>query len=167
MLAVALAEYFLRRPLRSVLDIGCGEGAWLPHLRALRPRVDYTGLDQSSYAVKRYGASRNIRRGSFGELSSLDLEPSYDLLICSDVLHYVSDGDLRAGMPEVAQLCGGLAYLEVLTREDDIIGDLEGLIQRPAAFYRSAFSRAGFLPVGPYAWLSPELRDDAAEMERP
>ena len=35
----AMAEYFLRRPMRTVLDIGCGEGAWLPHLRALRPKI--------------------------------------------------------------------------------------------------------------------------------
>ncbi|MGE8249812.1 MAG: methyltransferase, partial [Stenotrophomonas bentonitica] len=27
-LAVASAEYYLERPIRSVLDIGCGEGAW-------------------------------------------------------------------------------------------------------------------------------------------
>src|SRR3546814_11937404 len=27
-LAVATAEYHLERPLRPVLDIGCGEGAW-------------------------------------------------------------------------------------------------------------------------------------------
>src|SRR5690606_26687004 len=27
-LAVATAEYHLERPLKSVLDIGCGEGAW-------------------------------------------------------------------------------------------------------------------------------------------
>ena len=27
-LAVATAEYHLERPLRSVLDIGCGEGGW-------------------------------------------------------------------------------------------------------------------------------------------
>lgn len=27
-LAVVTAEYHLERPIRSVLDIGCGEGAW-------------------------------------------------------------------------------------------------------------------------------------------
>ncbi len=27
-LAVAVAEYHLERPIRTVLDIGCGEGAW-------------------------------------------------------------------------------------------------------------------------------------------
>jgi tRNA G46 methylase TrmB len=62
-LAVTMAEYFLRRPVRTVLDIGCGEGAWLPHLRALRPKVVYSGLDSSDYAVRRFGAT-SARRPS-------------------------------------------------------------------------------------------------------
>src|SRR5258708_17559456 len=53
-LAVATTEYFIRRPIRSVLDIGCGEGAWHEHLRVLRPRVHYQGLDPSEYAVERF-----------------------------------------------------------------------------------------------------------------
>src|SRR5438270_4877992 len=45
-LAVAECEYFLRRRLRSVLDVACGEGAWQPHIAALRPGAKYLGLDQ-------------------------------------------------------------------------------------------------------------------------
>ena len=37
-LAVATAEYHLERPIRSVLDIGCGEGAWRAPLLKLRPK---------------------------------------------------------------------------------------------------------------------------------
>ena len=43
-LAVATAEYHLERPLRSVLDIGCGEGAWRAPLLKLRPKVQYLSL---------------------------------------------------------------------------------------------------------------------------
>ena len=46
-LAISMTEYFIRRRVRSVLDVGCGEGAWRAHLRALRPRVHYLGLDSS------------------------------------------------------------------------------------------------------------------------
>ncbi|HRQ66564.1 MAG TPA: class I SAM-dependent methyltransferase, partial [Xanthomonadaceae bacterium] len=52
-LAVAVAEYHLARPIASVLDIGCGEGAWRAPLLQLRPRIDYLGLDSSEYAVAR------------------------------------------------------------------------------------------------------------------
>lgn len=36
-LAVAQAEYYLERPIRTVLDVGCGEAAWRAPLLALRP----------------------------------------------------------------------------------------------------------------------------------
>jgi SAM-dependent methyltransferase len=163
-LAAAVAEYFLRRPIRNVLDIGCGEGAWLGHLRALRPRVRYTGLDSSDYAVARYGRERNIRKASFGQLPSLDLGP-HDLVVCADVLHYVSDDEIRAGVAAIARACDGIAYLEVLTSEDEVIGDLDAFHHRPAAWYRSLFRKAGLTQVAPYCWLSPSLREALAELE--
>lgn len=165
-LAVALAEYFLRRPLRDVLDVGCGEGAWYPHLRKLRPRVKYTGVDPSEYVVRRFGRTRNIRQASFGGLSSLRLDGPYDLVVCSDVLHYVPDAEIRAGVDELVRVAGGVVFIDVLTAEDDIVGDLDGLTQRPAAWYRKLFSASKLVPAGPYAWLSPALRDVVSELER-
>ena len=163
-LAVASAEYFLRRPVRTVLDVGCGEAAWLPHLRALRPRVQYVGLDPSEYAVERFGRSRNIHRAGFADLSSLGLDV-YDLVVCSDVMHYVPDAELRAGIKVLADATDGVAYLEVLTKEDDITGDLDGFIRRPAAYYRSAFRAAGMTFAGPYLCLSPAFQGAVAELE--
>ncbi|MEO8380969.1 MAG: methyltransferase domain-containing protein, partial [Acidobacteriota bacterium] len=153
-LAIASAEYFLRRPVRTVLDVGCGEGAWLPHLRALRPKVEYLGLDPSEYVVRRFGPTRNIRQASFADLPSLKLDV-YDLVICSDVMHYVPEPELRTGVAAIADAMDGVAYLEVLTREDDIVGDLDGFIRRPAAFYRTMLKKAGMTFIGPYCWLAP------------
>ena len=164
-LAIATTEYFLRRQLRTVLDIGCGEGSWLGHLQAFRPRVQYTGIDSSEYAVKRYGKERNIRLATFGELPSLDLG-TFDLVVCSDVLHYVPDDEIRAGVKTIADVCSGVAFFEVLTKEDDVIGDLDAFIHRPAAWYRGAFRKAGLEQVGPYCWRSPALEDALAELEK-
>ena len=166
LMAVTVAEYFLRRSIRTVLDVGCGEGAWLSHLRALRPRVHYTGLDSSDYVVERYGRERNIRKAAFGDLPRLELDV-YDLVVCSDVLHYVPDEQLRDGVPALARATDGLAYLEVLTREDDIYGDLDSLIRRPAKFYRKLFTDAGMTAVGPYSWLGAGFREGVAELEAP
>jgi SAM-dependent methyltransferase len=163
-LAVATAEYFLRRPIRTVLDAGCGEGAWLPHLRALRPRVHYLGLDSSEYVVERFGRQRNIRLASFADLPSLGLDV-YDLVVSSDVMHYVPDAELRAGVRALADATDGVAYFEVLTKEDEIVGDLHGFLRRPAAFYRSLFTAAGMSFAGPYLWLSPAFKDAVAGLE--
>lgn len=163
-IAIASAEYFLRRRIRTVLDVGCGEGAWLPHLRALRPRVQYLGLDSSEYAVRRFGKQRNIHQASFGDLPTLGLGV-YDLVVCSDVMHYIPDDDLRAGVRAIAEATDGVAYLEVLTREDDISGDLDHFLRRPAAFYRRLFTGTGMTAVGPYLWLSPAFKGATAELE--
>jgi SAM-dependent methyltransferase len=165
-LAVAQAEYFLRRPLQDVLDVGCGEAAWLPHLRALRPRVRYLGVDASDYVVERFGRARNIVKGSFGELGSLGIEHPFDLVVCSDALHYVADEEVRRGTPELVRLAGAILFLEILTAEDDIVGDVEGLIRRPAAWYRKLFRANGLMPVGPYTWAAPAVGAVLSGLER-
>jgi SAM-dependent methyltransferase len=149
-----------------VLDVGCGEGAWQPHLADLRSKAKYLGLDPSDYAVERFGASRNIRKAAFGELASARLRRPFDLVVCSDALHYVPDDEIRAGLPQLVRLAGGVLFLEVLTADDDIIGDLNGMIKRPAIWYRKLFEKAGLTPVGPYTWLAPALRLDAAALEK-
>lgn len=165
MLAVTTAEYFLGRTIRSVLDAGCGEGAWLPHLREARPKVSYLGFDPSEYAVERFGDTRNIRRASFDQLTALRLDRRFDLVVCSDVLHYLTEKEILAGFPGLASAAGGVAFIEVLTKEDEIVGDLQGLLRRPADWYRELMSSAGFAQVAPYCWLTPSLAPFAAEME--
>jgi SAM-dependent methyltransferase len=165
-LAVATTEYFLRRPIRSVLDVGCGEAPWFVELRAIRPRVAYTGLDPSDYAVERFGRSRHVRKAAFAELPSLSFLHRFDLVVCSDVLHYVDAREIPPGIEALARFAGGVAFIEVLTAEDDIIGDLEGLVRRPSRWYRKVFGNAGFLAVGPFLWLAPEIADSAAALER-
>lgn len=165
-MAVTTAEYFLRRPLRSVLDVACGEGVWRTHLDLLRPRLRYLGLDPSEYAVERYGKERNLRQASFAGLASLRLRGSFDLVVCSDAMHYMDEKELRAGLPELVRLAGGTLYLEILTKEDSIIGDLQDFHQRPARWYRTLFEAHGLSQVGPYTWIAPQLVDETAELER-
>jgi SAM-dependent methyltransferase len=165
-MAVAVAEHFLGRPLRTVLDVGCGEGAWRAPLRALRPGVVYLGLDSSDYAVRRFGRSRNVRHGAFRELDAPGFERQFDLVVCADVLHYVPAPELSRGLAALAALCGGVAYLEVMTREDDPEGDLDGFFRRPAGWYRGRFARAGFDACGPQLYVGPSLSVGAAALER-
>jgi SAM-dependent methyltransferase len=165
-LAVAAAEVVLARPIRSVLDIGCGEAPWCPVLRRLRPEVRYLGVDPSPYAIARYGRSRRIVSGSFGSLASLNLPGPYDLVVCADVLHYMADRELSRGLPELARLVGGVAFLEVQTHGDSFTGDRQGWVRRTANRYRSLFRRAGLVPCGLHLWLGPEAAAAASALER-
>jgi SAM-dependent methyltransferase len=164
-LAVTTAEYHLERPLRSVLDIGCGEGVWRAPLLALRPKARYVGFDSSEYAIRRYGARRNLNFARFGDFEMLRPCPPVDLLICSDVLHYLPTRELDRGLPGLAELCGGVAFLETFAKEDETEGDNIGFQARPARFYRQRFETVGFRFVGSHCWLSPALVGDAATLE--
>lgn len=164
-LAVAMAEYHLERPIRSALDIGCGEGAWRAPLRKLRPQVRYIGFDSSEYAIARYGARRDLHLARFADFATLRPCPPADLLICSDVLHYLPAREIDRGLPGLAALCCGVAFLECFTREDETEGDAEGFVQRPAAFYRRRFESVGFRQIGSHCWLSPALAADTTALE--
>lgn len=164
-LAVAAAEYNLERPIRNVLDIGCGEGAWRAPLLKLRPKLRYLGFDSSEYAIARYGARRNLHLARFSDFAALRPCPPADLLVCSDVLHYLPVAEIDRGLPGLAELCGGVAFLECFAREDETEGDDAGFFGRPAAFYRKRFTAAGFRQVGSHCWLSPALVAGAAALE--
>ena len=165
-LAVASAEYYLERPIRSVLDIGAGEGAWRAPLLKLRPRVQYMGFDSSDYAVQRYGRSRNLHPARVGDFAWLRPCAPVDLLVCSDVMHYVPTRELRPALAGFAELTGGVAFLEAFTAEDEFEGDHEGFQAQPAAWYRRQLTAEGFTALGSHCWLSPALAGHAAALER-
>lgn len=164
-LAVATAEYHLERPVRTVLDVGCGEGAWRAPLLKLRPKAAYLGFDASDYAIARYGRSRGLHLARFGEFARLRPCPPVDLLVCSDVLHYLGTRELDRGLPGLAELCGGVAFLETFTARDAAEGDEHDFQRRGAAFYRRRFEALGFRALGSHCWLSPSRVASAMELE--
>ena len=160
-MAVSVAEYVLGRHVRTVLDVGCGEAAWLPVLRRIRRGVRYTGVETSEYALERYGAERNIRRGDIRGLADLGLRRTFDLIVCADVLQYVSDRDASRGLAAMRRLLGGVAYIEAFATEDEMEGDRLNWQERSAARYRRMFRQARLTPCGPYCYVDlmrhPEL----------
>ena len=165
-LAVAMAERFLERPIRSARDVGCGEARWRAELLLLRPKLFYQGVEPSAYAVKRFGKRRNIMQGGFAELKQLDVGGPFDLVVCADVLHYLEVDDLERGLPALVTLTGGLAYLELLTDQEEVEGDQLALKLRPPSLYQKLFSSFGLTGVGCHVWLAPGLADVPAALER-
>ncbi|NUO93017.1 MAG: class I SAM-dependent methyltransferase [Gemmatimonadaceae bacterium] len=164
-MVVGIAEYFLGRKLRSVLDVGAGEGAWRREIRRIRPDARYLGIDPSDWVVARHGRRRNIRLGSFEQLPTLQLGRAHDLIVCADVLQYVPDAALKRGVRHLASILTGMAYLEAYTTGDDMEGDLEGWHPRTKAQYRAVFARAGLVGCGVHCYLTRETALKAVELE--
>jgi 2-polyprenyl-3-methyl-5-hydroxy-6-metoxy-1,4-benzoquinol methylase len=164
-MVVGIAEYVLGRKLRSVLDVGAGEGVWRREIRRLRPNVRYLGIDPSEWVVARHGRRRNIRLGSFEELPTLRLGRRHDLIVCADMLQYVPDAALKRGVRHLASLLGGMAYLEAYTSGDDMEGDLEGWHPRTKAQYRAVFAGAGLIGCGLHCYLTRDMAMKAVELE--
>ena len=164
-LAIAFAERVLERPVRSVLDVGAGEGAWRAALRSIRPRVRYVGVEPSEYAVRRYGASRRLVRGTLGDLGSLRLRGRFDLVLCADLLHYLPDEEIIRGLRAVKGIGMGPVFAPTMTAGDNPTGDLRGFRRRSAAKYREIMRRGGFVPCGLHAWVPIDLGRALDELE--
>ena len=165
-MVVGIAEYLLERPIRRVLDVGCGEAPWRAQLRRIRPRVHYDGIDPSPYVVERYGARRNIRLGGFGDVGRVGLEGPYDLVVCSDVLQYVTDAHLVQGLAAIASMLGGVAFLEAYTTGDELVGDRRLWQDRSAREWRRRLKSAGLVSCGMHCYVSEALEERLLEMER-
>jgi 2-polyprenyl-3-methyl-5-hydroxy-6-metoxy-1,4-benzoquinol methylase len=164
-LAAGVAEYFLGRKLRSVLDIGAGEGVWGTELRRMRPGLRYVGVDPSEWVVARHGKRRGIRLGSFEQLAELQLGRGYDLIVCADMLQYVPTDALKRGVRHIATLLGGVAFLEAYTTGDEMEGDLEDWHPRSKSQYRRIFADAGLVACGVHSYLNRSLSENAVELE--
>jgi SAM-dependent methyltransferase len=165
-LAVAAAEYMLARPVRSVLDVGAGEGRWYPMLRRIRPSVRYQGVDPSEYTVRRYGKRRNLKLGELNDLDVLFPDTMFDLVLCCSVLNYLPRPDIVRGLRQLARRTRGVAFLEIFTADDDVVGDTQEWHVETPAMYRRLLRRAGFVHCGMHCYITEALHENIAALER-
>ena len=163
---VRLAEWVLGRPVRSVLDVGCGEGQWRLQLTRLRPTVHYDGVDPSEYAVARYGTRRGLQLGGIEDLDALPLRDQYDLVVCCGMLNYLPSATLRRGLVQLSRRTGGVAYLELFTRSDAFEGDTNWPAPQSAAWYRRVIRNAGLHPIGMHGYVPRSQRERVSTLER-
>jgi SAM-dependent methyltransferase len=164
--AVAATEYVLARPVRSVLDVGAGEGRWQPILRKLRPSAKYLGVDRSDYVVERYGRRRNIVQGSVDGLTDLFPGRRFDLVVSCSVINYLPRDAMIRAIRSMAACTGGLAYLEIFTAEDDVEGDTQGWYAESRAGYRRVIRNAGLIPCGLHCYIPAENASTVVGLER-
>jgi SAM-dependent methyltransferase len=101
----------LELPVKRILDAGCGLG-WLrePLLEAF-PGATYVGLEVSEHLCQQHG---------WIQKSLADYRPRgrFDLLICYDVMQYLSDREAAQAMTNMARLSRGALYFHAPTLED-------------------------------------------------
>ena len=145
---------YLRVPVARVLDMGCGIGLWRDAVAQHFPGASYQGVEFSPYLCARYGWAR----GSVVDWRPADGQP-FDLVVCQGVLPYLSPGDLKLALANLARLSRGALYVEAVAKEDyerDIIDDTltdPRLYRHRADLYRRGLA-AGFTELGGGVWLS-------------
>ncbi len=154
---------YMGQPVDRALDLGCGLGLWRAVLRRHFPGVRYTGVEASEYLCRRYG----WRRGSVVDFKA---RWPFDLVICQGVLQYLPPAEAERAIANLARLCRGALYLDVLTREDwDENVDRErtdgDVYLRPGNWYRRRLKEF-FINAGGGVFVSRESPAIVFELEK-
>lgn len=107
---VHLAEWF-GVTLADVLDVGAGLGWWGAWLKRHRKHVEVVSTELEPDVCRAYGHLQ-------ADLRTFRLPRRFDLVVCQGVLPYLDDAGAARGIENLAAMCGGLLYLEAITKED-------------------------------------------------
>jgi SAM-dependent methyltransferase len=137
-------------PVRRMLDAGCGTGLLRAPLRRALPKAAYVGLESSEYLCRRYGWQH-------GTLQSFRAREPFDLVVCYDVLQYLSAREAAGALATLARVCRGVLYFSALTRRDwqvncDRTRTDPAVHLRDADWYRTRLRR-NFREMGAGFWL--------------
>jgi SAM-dependent methyltransferase len=147
---ISAAVRYLDLPVMRILDAGCGVGLMRVPFRRQLPRARYIGLETSAYLCRRYGWRH-------GTIQSLAARERFELVICYDVMQYLTTPEARRAIAKLGSVCRGILYFGALTtgdwrnncdqtRTDRVPG------MRSATWYRRELTRA-FQPLGCGLWL--------------
>ncbi len=132
--------------VQRILDAGAGTGLFLQTLSGAFPRARCHGIEISRYACAQYG---------WQQASLIDYAPRarFDLVVCHDVLQYISPKDAPRAIDNLAALTTHLLYFTALTQEDweqhcDQSRTDRNVTLRRARWYRARL-RVHFRRVGP------------------
>ncbi|MBA3343605.1 MAG: class I SAM-dependent methyltransferase [Gemmatimonadaceae bacterium] len=129
--------------VRRFTDAGAGTGWWAKEFSRRYPACRHVEtFDASEAACYLYG-HRQV------SLQNLPGPPS-DLVVCRDVLRYVSDAQIGRVIRRLTRKCRGVLYLQVITRDDEIDKDASDMagVFRTTAWYRRQMKAAGFRDCG-------------------
>jgi SAM-dependent methyltransferase len=151
-------------PIRSILDAGCGMGLMRKPFEELLPRARYEGLEASQYLCGRFGWVQ-------GSLTDFAPRKPFDLVVCYDVLQYLSDLEAARAIVNLGKLSRAALYVSALTtedwRENCDRSRTDGAVHlRSGAWYRRRLNKS-FRYVGFGIWVRKNVTAILWEMERP
>lgn len=111
--ATFIAGYlrYLEVPVRRILDIGCGLGTVLQALGEAFPGARTEGVERSEYLCEEHGYTQ-------GSVVDFSAKTPFDLVVCNDVVAYLTDRECARAINNLAQLSRSAVFLGVLTAED-------------------------------------------------
>jgi trans-aconitate methyltransferase len=137
---------YVQFPVHSILDMGAGLALLRKPLLKHWPDATYTGVERSAYACEVAGLVH-------GSVVDFRMRGRADLVICQGVLQYLTDHDAALAIDNLARLCKGVLFLDVLTADDWQRNAVDkertdGLVHlRAADFYRDRLDQH-FVPMG-------------------
>ncbi len=147
---IAAGVQYLDVPVRRILDAGCGVGLMRAPLRRHLPDAEYVGLETSEYLCRQYGWQH-------GTMQSLSSRERFELVICYDVMQYLTTAEARRAIAKLGVVCRGVLYFGALTTGDwrhncdqTRTDQVPGI--RSATWYRRELGR-NFLAIGCGLWL--------------
>ncbi len=147
--------------VNRIADIGCGLGTVLKQLGKAFPSAQLTGVEFSEHLVKTHG----WKSGSVVNY----VDDPFDLVVCNDVLGYLSARECNLALQNLAKLTRTALYLSVLTEEDMDICDQEHTdmrqMTRPHKWYRQRLEKH-FVNVGGGLFLRKPLDIPLWRLER-
>jgi SAM-dependent methyltransferase len=151
-------------PVRRILDAGCGIGLLRGPFKEFLPRARYTGLEASEYLCRRFG----WKRGSVADY--MPRQP-FDLVVCYDVLQYLSDAQAAAAIANLRHLSRAAVYVSALTsedwRENCDRSRTDGAVHlRSGAWYRRRLKKS-FRYIGFGIWIRKDVSAILWDLERP
>lgn len=94
------------RPIRSVIDVGCGRGRLAAVLRQELPHAAYTGMDLGEAQLEGTKLVRPDGTFILSQLQDHVPERQYDLAIASEVLLHIPPADIQKACDNLKALAG-------------------------------------------------------------
>jgi hypothetical protein len=134
--AVNEIKQTLNKKRLSILDVPCGDMVWMSRFLATRDDIDYTGIDivpdLIAHHNKVYGSPE--RKFLAGDILTLPLNKTYDLIICRTLLQHLYFVDVLRVLRKFSNSGSSYIFMTTFAVQDENIELELGSADNPGRF---------------------------------